>query len=284
MGEELHMSDLPPRKEAKGTESGGSISMGQINRHAQKNPTDNVEASPKDKKVVKNNTPISEVLKDKQWDGEKIAVIAGGESLKDFDFSKLEGFKIIAINRSFEEVEPDIIFATDARLWPWIEKGDLGEKVKKRFDETKAIKVWSDIGGVPLPEEIHIAKAIGRPGMSKTVEEGIGYATNSGYGALNLALLLAGPKSKVYLLGYDMKGKRWYGKYPSDPEEETKEEFAVPFNLHKDEILGFGIDVVNVNPDSKLDIFPKLSFEEAFGVEQKKNKKQKQKKSYPKKI
>jgi hypothetical protein len=240
----LQMSDLPTReKEEKKYVKPTMIKMSDI---------PDANSRRKKEKVYIANRKIGDVLKDGAWKGERCFIIAGGESVKDFDVSKLAGEHVIGVNLAFRLVDPEIIYGMDARLWGWIDRNETGEGDKAKFDASRAIKIFSDISGAPLPEDIVTAPSIGRPGLSHKFSEGIGAGTNSGFGALNIALILGA--SEIYLIGYDFYGERWHKGYPQQGEagndfhKQCYDENSVAFKE-------FPSKIINLNPKSKLKIF-----------------------------
>jgi hypothetical protein len=240
----ISMGDLPARKardlQAKKRQM---ITMSQV-------PDATVRRSRQ--QIYKVNRKLGDVLKDGAWKGSRCFIIGGGESVKDFDLKKLEGEHTIGINLAFRLFDPEIIFGMDARLWGWIENDETAPGDKAKFDACPAIKVWSDISSAPLPEDIVLAPSICRPGMSKTTNEGLGCGTNSGFGALNLALLLGA--SEIYLIGFDFYGDRWHAGYPQHGEA-GNDYHKTCYEEHSAEIAGFPSRIINLNPKSCLKIF-----------------------------
>jgi len=244
MSEGITMGDLPARK-------AGDL-------RAVKHPILTMSSLPdsntrKRRQIVyQTNRKIGDVLADGAWKGQRCFIVAGGESVNDFDLKLLNGEHTIGVNLAFRKFNPEIIYGMDARLWGWIENNETGPHDKALFDSCKAIKVWSDISTSPLPEDIVSAPSIGRPGVSRSLKEGIGAGTNSGFGAINIALCLGA--SEIYLIGYDFYGDRWHAGYPQHGEagndfhkqcyEETSEQYKE-----------FPSKIINLNPKSRLRIF-----------------------------
>lgn len=202
------------------------------------------------------NRKVLDALKPGLWKGERCFIIAGGESVNDFDIERLEGEHVIAVNLAFRLLDPEIIYATDARLWGWIERGETGVLDSERFENSKALKVWSDLNSAPLPEDIVIAPAFAGGKISDSLEKGIAPGTNSGFGALNLAMLLGA--SEIYLIGFDFYGGRWHAGYP-EPSEAGNSDHLQCFKENSEEFKQFmeanEIKIINLNPKSKLKVF-----------------------------
>lgn len=84
---------------------------------------------------------------------------------------------------------------------------------------------------------------------------------NSGYQAINLALLL-GAKT-VALLGYDMQGRgqHWFGQHPATLSQQTDYSGLIQiFERMKPEL--YGLEVINCSRSTALSCFPRMSLEE----------------------
>lgn len=242
---EIKMSDLPTPKPNFERKESQVIRMGDIPDPAYK----------KQREIMTNaQRKVWDVLRQGEWKGKRCFIIGGGQSVKDVDLSKLEGEKVIAVNMAYRLIDPDIIYAMDARVWGWIENEMMQEGDNVKFLQSKAVKVWSDITAAPLPEDITIAPSIHRPGVSTNLKEGVACGTNSGFGALNLALLLGA--SEIYLIGFDFYGERWHAGYPQGGDatmdyhlncyEQASAQIKKEFK---------GQRIINVNPKSKLTCF-----------------------------
>lgn len=94
---------------------------------------------------------------------------------------------------------------------------------------------------------------------------------SSGAAAINFATL-AGAK-KIYLLGFDMKADgqgrtHWHRTntpvYARPTNEEAFNNFLRTFPIIKRDADKMGVEIINVNPDSALDVFEKVSFQEVI--------------------
>lgn len=242
--EGITMGDLPVRKREDS----------RVTKHAALRMSDISDANTRKRheKMLALNRKIGDVLQDGMWKGQRCFIVGGGPSVNDFNLKLLEGEHTIGINLAFRKFNPEIIFGMDARLWGWIESNETGPNDKELFDACKAIKIWSDAAEAPLPEDIVVAPAIFRPGMSTTVKEGLGAGTNSGFGALNLALCLGA--SEIYLIGFDFYGERWHTGYPQKGEAGNAFHRQC-FEEHSEQIKSFGSRIINLNPKSHLKIF-----------------------------
>jgi hypothetical protein len=143
------------------------------------------------------------------WKGERCFVIGGGPSLKGFDWSLLDGEKVIATNRSYEDCKADIIIGLDARFFRGIQELDYGTISKRKFNMSTASKIWvhPDIYEHEIPEPndiIFMPRHNDRDAITKDYKKGLGTGGNSGYTGVALAVTLG--CEEIYLLGFDMEG------------------------------------------------------------------------------
>jgi len=217
------------------------------------------------------NRFIYEVLPDRSWKGKPCFIVGGGPSLEDFNWSMLQGHRVIGINRVYEHFDPTIIFSMDTRFLRWVLDGKYGREVAEKFALSQAYKVWLCTYNCKLPEEIFILRvwrtySQGFRAFPAMMRKGIGHGNNSGYGALNLAACLGA--SPIYLLGFDMKyaGEKthWHEGHPVPHRPGTVQKFGQYFQLAAIKIKEMGLEVINLNPDSALPYFPKKPFKEVL--------------------
>jgi len=223
------------------------------------------------------NRFIYEVLPDRSWKGKPCIIVGGGPSLIDFDWELLRGWRVIGVNRVYEKFDPTIIFSMDTRFLRWILDGRYGEEVTKKFMASKAYKVWLCTYNCKLPPEIYVVKVWGNYSRGfrvfpDTMRHGIGHGNNSGYGALNLAACLGA--SPIYLLGFDMSYEKgdstdmlkvrthWHEGHPQPHKPDTVTRFIDFFRVPAMRTKELGINVINLNPESKLNCFRKMRREE----------------------
>lgn len=201
-----------------------------------------------------------------QYDN-KCYIIAGGPSLKNFDWSLLTPDKfVIAINRSYE-VLPDaqVVYFTDKDYW---------DAHKEKMLQHTGQLIRGAL--VPSREEQHprvlfyqLTGAHGyetRPGMLK-------HGSNSTYAAINLAAAHFGFKT-IYLLGVDMKWgmardkntSHWHTGHKRVDPESTYQKMITAYRTIVDPLQQAGVKVYNANPDSALDCFEKITIQEAVGM------------------
>jgi len=208
---------------------------------------------------------LYDVLPDGTWRGQRCFIIGGGESLKDFDFSKLKNEMVIGVNRAYEKMDCMVNFAMDNDLYGWITNGKLGAEAKKKFEDYKGYPVWLDSIGYNYPQGIFILNKSESRNLGNNMKDGIMGGTNSGFGALNLAVYLGA--NPIYLLGFDMKGKdgkqvNWHNEYPEKQGEKVYKAFINDFNRVAPELKKRKIQVVNLNDESELKCFEFGRFED----------------------
>lgn len=191
-------------------------------------------------------------------------IVAGGPSLKGFDWSLLTPDKfVVAINRSYEVLpNAQVLYFTDSDYW-----GRHKDAMMKHNGQLirGAINVKRD----KMPDEVIQYRLTGKDGL-ETQKDCLKHGSNSTYAALNLVTVHFGFK-KVYLLGVDMKwgekGKKgtshWHdGHKRVDPESGYKK-MMHSFKTIAKPLKEMGVKVFNANPDSALNVFPKVPLEQA---------------------
>lgn len=221
------------------------------------------------------NRWLHEILPDRSWGGTSCFIIGGGPSLKNFDWSRLNGRLSVGVNRVYETMNPTILFSLDTRFLHWIELGLYGEDALRKFNRFSGLKVWLCTYVVSLPEDIFIVKVYrnykaGLSSFTFSMRDGIGHGNNSGYAALNLAACLEA--NPIYLLGFDMKhdnGKsHWHEGHPMPQREERVETFKARFDAAAPMIKAYGFKVINLytnnKDDSALECFEKRHVDEVL--------------------
>lgn len=208
-----------------------------------------------------------EVLPDRSWYNTPCYIIGGGPSLeREWAWlrRKLEGKLTIGINRAYEQYDPTIIFGMDPKFIRWIQMGKYGNPAIKKFAESKAYKVWLCTYKCSLPDDIYILKIYRTYTESLrsfpfSMKEGIGCGSNSGYAALNLAACLGA--NPIYLIGFDLKHSgtqtHWHDGHPEPQKAYQLDRWKRFFGIAAQALHAKNVDVINLNPDSALECFPK---------------------------
>lgn len=184
------------------------------------------------------------------FDGGEAVIVAGGPSLKEFDFRQLADRNVIAINRAHKFLpRAKVLWWTDARYWRragaslrdhparWKATGNLEYRLKE------------------LPRTgIEQYLFTGATGFDECPEH-LRHGWNSTYAAMHLAAHL-GAKS-IILLGVDLQHVA--GKVACDADK-----WRVSFNTLAPILAAKNIAVINGSPNSALTVWPRHSVEDAL--------------------
>jgi len=190
----------------------------------------------------------------------EIFIVAGGPSLRKFDWDYLLDKNVMAINRAYETCpNASHLYFCDERFWE-VHKGGL-TKHNAQFKITARRKPMR----VKYPESLIQYEFSGLKGYDARK----GYlrtGNNSGYAAISLCAQL-GYKS-IYLLGYDMnyiKGKSHWHDGHTHPaghrihhKESTLSDKMLPFFQELKDALDEHVpdcDVINLNKKSAIRCF-----------------------------
>ncbi len=185
---------------------------------------------------------------EKIFQNQSVFLVGGGPSLKGFDWERLRGKNIIAINRAFEVLPwAQVLYWTDPEFY-------LTQK--NEIDEFAGLKVCSK----ELKQkttDIHILK--GYNGKQLDMREGhICHGNNSGFGALNLAVKLGA--KKVMLLGFDghaqQKQTHWHNGYNKQLNKTVYRRLDKLFKGAVSQLVELNVEVVNLNSESSIRCFP----------------------------
>lgn len=196
-------------------------------------------------------------------------IVGGGPSLKGFDWSKLNGKFVIAINRSYEVLpKAQIVYFTDRDYWQRHKDAMLKHSGQLMRGALK-----------PEKEEQHpdliFYELTGKTGID-TNEGCLKHGSNSTYAAINLAAVHLKFK-QIYLLGVDMKWKHssagkpethWHNGHKRVDVEKTYKGFMAAYETIKEPLKKLGVNVFNVNTPEGTDLkaFPIVSPEQVFGL------------------
>ena len=193
------------------------------------------------------------------WEGKTVFVIGGGTSLKGFNWSLLHNKHVIGCNDAY-------------KLGDWVDICCFGDAKWYRHHKNNGLATF---GGIKVTwrsefiDDPNVMVLKGRPGGLFLKPEWIGWNTNTGALAINLAVKLG--CKKIILLGFDMKLREdgignWYDNQLDKPKNEVFKKFHRGFVCLASDMKKKVPEVVvlNANPDSDLDVFPKITLEEAF--------------------
>jgi hypothetical protein len=191
---------------------------------------------------------------EKRWGGATVFVAATGPSLTPEVASLVRGNRVVAVNDAYKLFPfADVLYACDAKWWD-VHKGCpgfLGER-------------WSshEKGGSNDKREAGAKYGLklvaGRSGETFRTDGAIAYGSNSGFQAVNLAILFGA--SRIVLVGFDMRevgGRRhFFGEHPRPLRSGgCFQSWAAKF-ASAAKCLPAGVQVVNATPGSAVKAFP----------------------------
>lgn len=100
-----------------------------------------------------------------------------------------------------------------------------------------------------------------------------GIFTNTNSGLLGLHVAVTRGARRVLLLGVDMKGSHYFGRYtngrPNTEDDKTIDRYALFLRQFADyaKRLPSGVVVINCSTESALTVFPKMTLDEALATE-----------------
>ena len=166
-----------------------------------------------------------------------------------------DGWRIVGVNDAYKMIPcADALYACDERWWE-AHNGVptfLGEKWTTHEGDTGHT---NDKSG--MPKEWNVNFVEGRDGNTFSKEASkIHYGSNSGFQAVNLALLKGA--TNIVLVGFDMRvvdGRRhFFGDHPEPMHNRADyKDFIAPFRHAARECA---VPIVNCTPGSALDCFP----------------------------
>ena len=196
------------------------------------------------------------------WDGKDVYVVGGGPSLRGCDLNRLSdrGY-VLGVNRAADFVECDATFTQDRTLiwnWSaWLEREALDGEVYLAVDPSH--------DGIPIPGATYLKRrrTVLRTssGLSADPSE-VANGLNSGYGALNLAVLKRA--QRIFLLGFDLdRAGNFHAGYPwsNRSSERNFADWADKFRFAA-AALPDGVEVFNANPESRVRAFPFTTYGE----------------------
>jgi len=187
---------------------------------------------------------------------DKVFIVATGWSLKDFDFNRLKGHNVIAVNEAACHVpnfDYSVVIDTEITM--------LREDVKHRVPFLAQKPVISHhIPTVETPFDVIVMEYSGAEGFEFEHNK-VRTAGNSGYMAINAAYHLGA--RNVFLLGFDLglspEGNRYFYDFKTDngvhPDYLHKNYF---YNTMARDIKDTDFTVYNCSKFSKLEAFNKI--------------------------
>ena len=195
----------------------------------------------------------------RQWPGETVFVLASGPSVNEIDLSLLTGRRVIAVKSSWVTYpEADVLFFADGRWW---KRPGLRPKTFAGMIITTAAEIGD-------PRVLKLRKV--PPAALSSDTDRVALARTSTTGAINLAVHFGA--ARIVLLGVDGKlaadgrrhchGLTW--PWAKGAERQSFEDQAAEYRAIVPSALELGVEIINANPDSAIDAFPRLPFLECL--------------------
>jgi hypothetical protein len=198
---------------------------------------------------------------DRRWSGRCI-VAASGPSLTPEVAALCRGERVIAVNDAYRLLPwAEVVYACDAQWWEIHRRNVLSGEC------------WTSHGLSPKNDKraivdrlgLHIIAGEDRPGFSLDASR-IHYASNSGFQALNLAILFGA--DPIVLVGFDMRqvdGKtHFFGEHKAPLRGHAQfGSWCAKFGKAA-EMLGGSPRIINATPGSALTCFPMMPLAEAL--------------------
>lgn len=217
-------------------------------------------------------------VKSPWWDDRPVAIVAGGPSLRGFDWERLRGYHVLAVKGSIFDIPwADAGFGLDMpRFEEWHEK--LAAVTMPVY---WAVPVeQSIITSRPSPNMIFLKRLIG-DGVSFDPTMIYGGGT-SGYGSVQIAMLKHA--KRIMLYGFDFNptvtgihaynnraltgfrhNDKHYGKRRMQ-NFANWQQWAKNFDAFREPCALRGIEIVNASPTSGIPTFKRVTHEESFEI------------------
>jgi len=197
----------------------------------------------------------------REWDHEPVFILAGGPSVGGLDLSRINGHRVIAVNSSWRTYRAaDAIFYADGRWWR-----EYGKHLSLSGFSGQIITTAKE-----RPRQALMRKRVPPArGIAKNPDQ-LAVEKSSVSGAINEAVHRG--SKLIVLLGVDGKlgagGKRHHHdeNYMWKMVPNCFDDHAAEFKMLAPSLKALGIDVVNANPDSRIDAWPRVTFEEALNL------------------
>lgn len=185
-----------------------------------------------------------------RWQGECCIVAASGPSLTAETAEACRGDHVIAVCDAYRRVTfAEVLYASDARWWD--HHGDCAGFAGEKWSAHNA----RGNDKTRQAEKYGLRLVAGEDGKGFSLDpERIHYGKNSGFQAVNLAILFGAVR--IVLVGFDMHGTHFFGAHPKPLRNTTSfaayiEQFEIAAKR-----LPRHVEIVNATPGSALKCFP----------------------------
>jgi hypothetical protein len=186
---------------------------------------------------------------------DRCCILASGPSACADDVWKVvrAGWKILAVNNSWQLGPVDALYACDGTWWD-AHNGAAEFKGQKWTQDIGAARRWG-LNHVP---------SVAEPGFG-LIPPVIHQGNNGGYQAINLALHFG--VRRIILLGFDMtvaQGLHWHGDHPrglTNPDESVAQKWRRNFETTIPSLQKAGVDVINCSRATALTCYPRADLD-----------------------
>jgi hypothetical protein len=191
------------------------------------------------------------------WDDRPVAVVAGGPSLRGFDFERLRGAHVLAVNGEIFNIPwADAAFGLDMpRFVEW----------RERLTDQRSRIYWAvpedQLDGPPPSKNITFLRRLQGEALSENPSEIIYSGGTSGFGALGcgaLQVCLHKRAKRIVLFGYDYDDD---GRH-NDKRRASWEAWARHFEVYVPLLTARGISVMNACPTSAIRCFQRVTLDD----------------------
>lgn len=196
---------------------------------------------------------------EKIWPGETVFILAAGPSTAALDLSRLAGRKVIAVKSAWAVYpKADVLFFADGRWW-------REKQLRPGVDAFagQIVTTAMEIGDARVKRIKKIS-----PSHFSAKSDEVALARSSTTGAINLAIHFGA--RRIVLLGVDAKpaadGTRHNHrmKWPWPLRDGCWSAQAKEFEAVAPSAVKLGVEIVNANPDSAVQVWPRLKFEDCL--------------------
>lgn len=192
-----------------------------------------------------------------------VIIIGGGPSFQEIDIEKIKNKHIIGVNAAFRLGSwVDMCFTGDCRFIEW------NYKELKNFPNRiiTCCLAYKHLDYIETLEPNYASQKICPEQKSSIAWPTKSGGANSGASAICLAAKL-GAKN-IFLLGFDgapVKGRtHWHDYHKCPPRNEVFPRYLPFFKTIAEDAKNYNIKIFNVNPDSYIPYFPKISKERFY--------------------
>lgn len=197
------------------------------------------------------------------FEGQAVAIVAGGPSLRGFEWEQLRGVPAIAINRAYEVMPfAPLLWWSDSRFWRQHRDG-----LERHSAIWKATCFTNYYEQDAIPSWVTQYRMTERSGFDPDPRY-LRSGNNSTHAAMCLAAHLG--STRQVLLGVDMRHgpageTHFHDGHGQIHMEQTLTNLMLPFfDTLVEPLANRKIEVINASPDSALTVWPRCSIEEGL--------------------